>query len=100
MHVCHFGCDDDLDDLETFQRERGEPDLLVYCMPVSQGTKFVHQNPKMMENLDSVFGKDIWKKCVVVATCSNLVWDHTHRRNLFDNPDDAYKTNLLWTQVV
>lgn len=94
MNVCLFGCEDSIDDLQTFKQERGSPDLLVYCMLVNQGTKFIHQNPEIMESLDTVFSKDIWRRCIVVATCSNLAWDHTHLPDLFDNPDAAYRANL------
>ena len=45
--------------------------LLLYCVPVTLGSKF--DNPEIMKNLQSGFGKDIWKNCVIAFTFANEI---------------------------
>ena len=52
---------------------QGNVDLLVYCLPVDPSSKFNDAQPVIMESLQEAFGKDIWKKCIVVFTFSNQV---------------------------
>ena len=50
-------------------------DLVVFCIPVEPGTKFVTDTPQIMESLQRAFGKNIWRHCLVVFTFSNLAWE-------------------------
>ena len=54
----------------------GKADLVLFCIPVGPNTKFKTDNPQIMRTLQSSFGKDIWKHCLVVFTFSNQAWDH------------------------
>ena len=51
-------------------------DLLVYCLHVGPGMKFVDGNPAMMKALQKSFDKEIWGHCILVCTFSNLIWQH------------------------
>ena len=54
----------------------GKADLVLFCIPVGPSTKFETDNSQIMRTLQSFFGKDIWKHCLVVFTFSNQAWDH------------------------
>ena len=58
---------------KRFKVMPNEFDVLVYCMPVSPGAKFHDYNPDIMEELQDIYGKDIWKHCVIALTFSNFV---------------------------
>ena len=45
--------------------------LLLYCAPVTPATKFKDHDPEMMKSLQSKFGKDIWKNCIIAFTFAN-----------------------------
>lgn len=49
----------------------GKNDLLLYTLPVDVSSRFNNGNPAIMKSLQFAFGKDIWKKCVLVLTFSN-----------------------------
>ncbi len=49
--------------------------LLVYCVHIGPGSKFQDVNPKIIDNLQNLYGEEIWKHCVIVLTFSNLAWD-------------------------
>ena len=59
-------------DLETLKMcsgyTEGKADLLIYCLPVSSGSKFHDCDPAIMRSLTEAFGKD---HCVLVLTMSN-----------------------------
>ena len=50
-------------------------DLVVLCVPVGPGTRFVNDTPQIMKSLQLAFGKNIWRHCLVVFTYSNLAWE-------------------------
>jgi GTPase Era involved in 16S rRNA processing len=54
------------------QHTRGHADLLVYCLSVNPGSRFDFGNPAIMKSLQSAYGKEIWKHCVLVFTYSKL----------------------------
>ena len=56
-------------------------DLVLFCIPVGPNTKFETNNPQIMRSLQSSFGKDIWKHCLVVFTFSNQAWDHVKSKS-------------------
>ena len=58
---------------------KGEADLVIYCLPVSPGSRFDEANPSIMRCLQDAFGKDIWKHCMVALTFSNLAWDRIRK---------------------
>ena len=66
-------------------------DLLVYCMPVSPGTKFDEHNPVIMQTLQDKYGKDIWRHCIVAFTFSNLAYDRCKKKS---KPEDEYKAYI------
>ena len=51
-------------------------DLVVFCIPVGPGSRFVSDTPQMMKSLQLAYGKNIWRHCLVVFTYSNLAWEH------------------------
>ena len=71
---------------EIYDKTEGKVDLLVYCMPVGPCHKVSDGNPTVMKCLTEVFGKKIWKKCILLLTCSNLVRDSSKYKE-----DEAYK---------
>ena len=48
-------------------------DLLLYCVPVTPASKFGDHNPKIMESIQTEFGKDIWKNCIIAFTFANFI---------------------------
>lgn len=54
---------------------RGQADLVVFCICVSPGLKFNDSNPAIMRSLQTAYGKDIWKHCIVAFTMSNVAWN-------------------------
>ena len=66
-------CRAKLKQLSNYMKVKGNVDLLVYCLPVDPSSKFNDAQPVIMESLQEAFGKDIWKKCIVVFTFSNQV---------------------------
>lgn len=93
MHIttCNYGNNDEKKRLKNFKKN-GNVDLLVYCLPVDQGTRFDDLNPKIIKCIHQVFGKDIWQHCVIVATYSDRAWKHTHRDGR--NNDDQYMNHF------
>ena len=65
-----------------------EFDLLILCIPVSQTSKFHEGNPETMQWLQNYYGKDIWRRCILVFTFSNMAWDYMH--SLHQEPQRAY----------
>ena len=59
----------------------GKADLVLFCIPVGPTTRFPTDNPQIMRTLQSSFGKDIWKHCLVVFTFSNQAWDHVKSKS-------------------
>ena len=57
----------------NFESQPNKFDVLVYCMPISPNAKFHDFNPDVMRKLQDIYGKDIWKHCVIALTFSNLV---------------------------
>ena len=66
---------------ELFDFTKGKADLLVYCIPVGPGFKFNNANPTIMKSLQRVFGKKVWRHCVVVFTFSNQAWEKISASN-------------------
>ena len=66
---------------ELFDFTKGKADLLVYCIPVGPGFKFNDANPTIMKSLQRVFGKKVWRHCVVVFTFSNQAWEKISASN-------------------
>ena len=77
-------CRASLKKMAKYMNGHGNVDLLVYCISVSPSSKFEEAEPVIIESLQDAFGKDIWKKCIVVFTFSNLILDRTRK-----NPDTA-----------
>lgn len=69
---------------ETGQQQRQQieltTDIVVYCVSVNPSDKFNHGNPATMQWLQDTYGKDIWKRCVIAFTFSNIAWDWNYRR--------------------
>ena len=59
----------------------GKVDILVYCLSIDPDLKFKSANPSMIRSLQEVFGKDIWKQCILAFTSSNAVWNKILKRN-------------------
>ena len=55
------------------EKERGFLHLLLYCVPVTLASKFEDNNSEIMKNLQSRFGKVIWKNCVIAFTFANQI---------------------------
>ena len=68
--------------------------MLLYCHSVSPGNALAN-DMLVVKNLQKVLGKDIWKKCVVLFTCSDLVRSQECPR---ENDRDKYK-RLLRTRA-
>jgi hypothetical protein len=75
------------------QHTRGHADLLVYCVPVNPGSRFDFGNPAIMKSLQSAYGKEIWKHCVVVFTFSNMLLNQLEGSK--DEVEATYKSHLL-----
>ena len=74
---------------------KGEADLVIYCLPVSPGSRFGEANPSIMRSLQDAFSKDIWKHCMVALTFSNLAWDRIRRGNKDEESEyEEYKKLL------
>jgi hypothetical protein len=80
------------------QHTRGHADLLVYCVPVNPGSRFDFGNPAIMKSLQSVYGKEIWKHCILVFTFSNTLLNYFKKKSTEDEVDTIeakYKSYLL-----
>ena len=73
-------CKRSLQKMSSYVNEHGTVDLLVYCLPVDPSSKFNDAQPVIMESLQEAFGEDIWKKCIIVFTFSNLVLDRIRKK--------------------
>ena len=62
-------------------------DLLVYCISVHPASTFIEENEEIMKCLHDIHGKDIWKRCVVVFTFSNILMEGIKSRN--DNEENV-----------
>ena len=58
---------------DYIQKEKNFLHLLLYCVPVTLGSKFEGNNSEIMKNLQSRFGKVIWKNCVIAFTFANEI---------------------------
>ena len=66
-------------------------DLLVYCTPVAPGSRFQDANPAIMGRLHEMYGKDIWKHCIIVFTFSNVAWERSRKNQSEDKAIEYYK---------
>lgn len=66
-------------------------DLLVYCMSVSPGSRFHDDNPDIMRKLQEMYGKEIWKHCVIAFTFSNVALDRSKKGRTEDKGIEQYK---------
>ena len=82
-----------LHDIATYTKCKA--DLLVYCLNISPGSKFVDGNPAMMKSLQRAFGKEVWKHCIVVLTFSNYAWDRLSKGK---DPDVAVASYLKYVK--
>ena len=57
----------------------GEIDLILYCLPVTPGLRFEDENPEIMKCLQDAYTEEVWKKCVIIFTFSNQVWDRINQ---------------------
>ena len=65
--------------------------VLLYCHSVSPGIALANDDKVVVKNLQKVFGKDIWKKCVVLFTFSDLVRSQECET---ENDRDKYRRHL------
>ena len=54
----------------------GKADVLVFCISVELSQKFAYSNPDIIKTLNSAYGQEIWKQCIVVFTFANNVWNN------------------------
>ena len=62
----------------------GKVDILVYCLSVDPDLKFKSANPSIMRSIQDVYGEDIWKRCILAFTFSNVVWKKILKKNNFN----------------
>ena len=86
LHGTKRDCRKKLKETSKYMKGQGNVDLLVYCISVSPSSKFEEAETAIMESLQDAFGKDIWKKCIVVFTFSNQVLA-TIREDIADNDE-------------
>ena len=68
-------------------------DLIFLCIPVSSASKF-NENSRVMKFLHDYYGKEIWKRCIVVFTFSNEAWDHTHSVEKYKTHIDKFRNEF------
>ena len=54
-------------------------DVLLFCISVDPASKFADSNPDIMQKLHEMYGKDVWKHCVVVFTFSNRALERSKK---------------------
>ena len=54
--------------------------VLVYCYSVGPTNSQTKADVLVAKNLQKVLGKDVWKKCVVLFTCSDLLREQEYPR--------------------
>ena len=59
-------------------------DVLVYCLSVDPDLKYKSANRSIMRSIQEVFGKDIWKQCILAFTFSNVIWNKILKRNKYN----------------
>ena len=57
---------------EDLKHPQKKIDVLLFCISVDPASKFADSNPDIMRKLQVMYGKDIWKHCVIVFTFSNV----------------------------
>ena len=55
-------------------------DLFIYCLSIDPDVKFNYANPSIMWALQEVFGKNVWKKCILAFTFSNKIWERIKKK--------------------
>ena len=54
-----------------------EANLIIYCLPVSPGSRFNDgNNREMMKALQDTYGKTVWSHCILALTFSDLAQSH------------------------
>ena len=53
--------------------------VLLFCISVDPALKFADSNPDIMQKLQLMYGKDVWKHCVVVFTFSNRALERSKK---------------------
>lgn len=79
--------------ITTHPRIRERIDVFVYCLSIDLSSKFQDANQAIMERLQKSYGKEMWKKCVLALTFSNMALDKLRERNK-DTAMAMYKEHL------
>ena len=87
-------CRASLKKMAKYIKGQGNVDLLVYCISVSPSSKFEEAEPAIIESLHDAFGRDIWKKCIIVFTFSNLILDRIRKNPDTTDGTTKYKAHM------
>ena len=67
--------------------------LAIYCVPVCPGMRFQDGNTDVMKLLRNVYGRNLWRNCIVVLTYSNLALEHAEKISPTD-PKEKYFSEI------
>ena len=73
---------------------RDKADLILLCISVSPGAKFDAGNLDIISCIQSAYGKEIWKHCIVVFTYSNVAWRRQRKSKTNEDKEEKYKAHI------
>ena len=73
---------------------RDKADLILLCISVGPGAKFDDCNLDIISSIQSAYGKEIWKHCIVVFTHSNEVLRRQRKSKTDENQEEKYKAHI------
>ena len=72
---------------------KDKADLILLCILVGPGAKF-DDNIDTISCIQSAYGKEIWKHCIVVFTFSNEALRRQKRSKTNEDPKETYKAHI------
>ena len=73
---------------------RDKADLILLCISVGPGAKFDDGNLDIISCIQSAYGKEIWKHCIVVFTYSNVAWRRQRKSKTNEDKEEKYKAHI------
>lgn len=94
---------ENLSDIKSWRKEElkklikttgGKVDLFLLCIPAAPYNTFNEGTPNIMKGLQEEFGKDVWKRCIVVFTFNNMFLTVNNGPGNVEKDRNMYKANL------
>lgn len=80
--------------LDLERKSKGKADLLIYCASLLPTGKIGDTDKKIIKNLTKAFGKQIWKRAILVLTFANSVSKDPKNNNDYNTLIKNYTENF------